>query len=158
MRRYGPLIAVGDALVVGDPGRHHLRLTNDGVIRREGAENRGILPWDRVQGITLHVPTTRFRLPGLLGTVVLGALTALALADLGIDPDDGSVTLRVEGEAQTSPLSRHHVGGYWAPTVTGAHLLLAHLLAHPEQRALLVHPERLIEIAATLARSGAASV
>jgi hypothetical protein len=44
------------------------------------------------------------------------------------------------------------VGGYWEPTVTGAHRLLAHLTAHPDQRALLVHPEPLIDIAAHLAR------
>ena len=44
------------------------------------------------------------------------------------------------------------VGGYWAPTVTGAHRLIAHLIAHPEQRALLAHPAPLIDVAAQLAR------
>ncbi|PVE95757.1 hypothetical protein [Microbacterium sp. TPD7012] len=129
MKRYGPLIAVPDALAVGDPGRNHLRLTPDAVILREGV-----------------------RLPGLVGTIVLGALTAVALSDLGVDPDDGALTLTVDGEEQVMPLSRHHVGGYWAPTVDGAHRLLAHLIANPEQRALLAHPEPLIDIAAQLAR------
>jgi hypothetical protein len=152
MKRYGPLIVVPDALAVGDPGRNHLRLTPDAVIVREGSENRGILPWDRVERIELDVPTTRFRLPGLVGTALLGALTVVALSDLGIDPDDGSVTVTVDGDARTVPLSRHHVGGYWAPTVAGAHRLLAHLVAHPDQRALLRQPEQLIDVAARLAR------
>lgn len=103
----------------------------------------------------MSVPTTRFRLPGLVGTVVLGALTAVALSDIGIDPDDGAVTLTVDGEPLTVPLSRHHVGGYWAPTVAGAHSLLAYLIENPEQRALLAHPEQLIDVAAQLARGAA---
>ncbi|KJQ52928.1 hypothetical protein [Microbacterium sp. SA39] len=152
MKRYGPLIAVSGALAVGDPGRYHLRLTPEAVILREGVENRGILSWPDVESIALDVPTTKFRLPGLVGTIVLGALTAVVLSDLGVDPDDGAVTLTVDGEVTTVPLSRHHVGGYWAPTVDGAHRLLAHLIENPEQRALLAHPEPLIDIAAQLAR------
>lgn len=152
MKRYGPLIVVPEALAVGDPGRNHLRLTPDAVLIREGAENRGIVQWTTLESIELDVPTTSFRLPGLTGTVLLGALTALMLSDPGVDPDDGSATLIVDGEAHTVPLSRHHVGGYWAPTVAGAHRLLAHLISHPDQRALLAHPEPLIEVAARLAR------
>lgn len=155
MRRYGPLIAVPGALAVGDPGRHHLRLTPEAVILREGVESRGILSWADVENIALDVPTTRFRLPGLVGTIVLGALTAIALSDIGVDPDDGAVTLTLDGEATTVPLSRHHVGGYWAPTVDGAHRLLAHRIENPAQRPLLAHPEPLIDIAAQLARESA---
>ena len=155
MKRYGPLIAVPEALAVGDPGRSHLRLTPDAVIVREGVESRGILSWESIDEIVLDVPTTRFRLPGLVGTIVLGALTAVALSDLGVDPDDGAVTLTIDGERMTVPLSRHHVGGYWAPTVHGAHSLLAHLIENPAQRALLAHPEPLIDVAAQLARAAA---
>lgn len=157
MRRYGPLLAVPGALAVGDPGRHHLRLTPDAVLVRAGAENRGIILWDRVDRIRLDVPTTRFRLPGLGSTVILGALSAIALSDLGVDPDDGSLTITVDGEAQTSPVSRHHVGGYWTPTVDGAHRLLDHLVSAPDQRALLAQPEALVDVAAKLARSAASS-
>lgn len=152
MRRYGPLIAVPEALAVGDPGRNHLRLTPDAVIVRDGAESRGIVSWGDVEAIMIDVPTTRFRLPGLASTVALGALTAFLLSDPGADPEDGSVTLTVDGEKTVMPLSRHHVGGYWAPTVTGAHRLLAHLIQNPDQRALLAHPESLIDVAAQLAR------
>lgn len=152
MNRYGPLIVVPEALAVGDPGRNHLRLAPDAVIIREGVENRGIVSWADVEAIVMDVPTTRFRLPGLVGTLLLGALTAAMLTDPGVDPDDGSVTMTVAGEPRILPLSRHHVGGYWAPTVTGAHRLIAHLIAHPEQRALLAHPEPLIDVAVQLAR------
>lgn len=152
MKRFGPLIVVPEALAVGDPGRNHLRLTPEAVIIREGVENRGIVPWAHVDEIVLDVPTTRFRLPGLVGTILLGALTAAMLTDPGVDPDDGAVTMTVGGETRTVPLSRHHVGGYWAPTVTGAHRLIAQLIAHPEQRALLAHPAPLIDVAAQLAR------
>lgn len=156
MKRYGPLIVVPNALAVGDPGRHHLRLTPEAVIIREGTENRGILPWESVEKITLDVPTTRFRLPGLVSTILLGALAASMLADPGVDPDEAAVTVIVDGEARTLPLSRHHVGGYWAPTIAGAHRLLAFLIATPEQRALLAHPDQLIDIAARLAHRDAA--
>ena len=152
MKRFGPLIVVPEALAVGDPGRHHLRLTPDAVIIREGVDNRGIVSWSELDTIVMDVPTTRFRLPGLVSTILLGALTAAMLTDPGVDPDDGSVTLTVDGESRTLPLSRHHVGGYWEPAVMGAHRLMAHLIAHPEQRALLTHPEPLIDVAARLAR------
>lgn len=79
-------------------------------------------------------------------------MTVIALSDLGVGPDDGAVVLTVDGEPSTSPLSRHHVRGYWAPTVLDAHRLLAHLIANPEQRALLARPEPLIDIVAKLAR------
>ena len=153
MKRYGPLIVVPGALAVGDPGRHHLRLTPDAVLFRDGAVNRGIVPWGQVERVLLDVPVTRFRLPGLVSTIVIGALTFFALADLGMDPDDGTVDVVIDGESTTAPLSRHHVGGYWAPTVDGAHRLLQHLIDHPEQRSLLARPEPLIDVAARLARS-----
>lgn len=155
MKRYGPLIAVPGAVAVGDPGRHHLRLTPDAVILRDGAEGRGMLAWNDVERVTLDVPTTRFRLPGLVSTVVIGALTVVTADMIDLDPDDGSVELVVDGTATTMPLSRHHVGGYWAPTVTGAQRLLAHLIRNPAQRSLLAHPEPLIDVAAKLARSSA---
>lgn len=155
MKRYGPLIVVPGALAVGDPGRHHLRLTPEAVLFRDGAENRGIVAWDQVERVLLDVPVTRFRLPGLVSTIVIGVLTFLALSDLGMDPEDGTVDVQIDGESTTVPLSRHHVGGYWAPTVDGAHRLLQHLIDHPEQRSLLARPEPLIDVAARLARSAA---
>ncbi|MBT2476295.1 hypothetical protein J7E68_17390 [Microbacterium sp. ISL-103] len=153
MKRYGPLIVVPGALAVGDPGRHHLRLTPDAVLFREGTENRGIVAWEQIERVLLDVPVTRFRLPGLVSTIVIGALTFLALSDLGMDPEDGTVDVLIDGESTNAPLSRHHVGGYWAPTVDGAHRLLQHLIDHPEQRSLLARPAPLIDVAARLARS-----
>jgi len=153
MKRYGPLIAVPGALAVGDPGRHHLRLTPDAVLFRQGAENTGIVAWAQVERILLDVPTTRFRLPGLVSTILLGALTFVTVSDIDADPDDGSISVVIDGERRTSPLSRHHVGGYWAPTVEGAHRLLQHLIDNPDQRRLLAKPEALVDVAAALARA-----
>lgn len=39
--------------------------------------------------------------------------------------------------------------------MAGAHRLIAHLIANPDQRALLEHPEPLVGIAARLARGTA---
>ncbi|MGW8483906.1 hypothetical protein ACWGJP_12305 [Microbacterium sp. NPDC055903] len=155
MKRYGPLIAVSEALALGDPGRHHLRLTPDAVIIRDGKDSEGMLSWEEIESIAIEVPTTRFRLPGLVSTLVLGALTVLTLDSLDLDPDDGAVELVVRGEIRRMPLSRHHVGGYWAPTVTGADRLLTHLISTPAQRTLLSRPEALIDVAARLARTAA---
>ncbi|WP_460795663.1 hypothetical protein [Microbacterium sp. GXF0217] len=153
MKRYGPLIAVEGTLAVGDPGRHHVRLTPDAVVIRNGGTGRGLFSWDDVERVTLNVPTTRFRLPGLVSTVAIGALTVVTADMIDLDPDDGSLEIVANGTTETRPLSRHHVGGYWAPTVTGTHRLLAHLIESPSQRTLLAHPESLIDVAAKLARS-----
>lgn len=153
MKRYGPLIAVDGALVVGDPGRHHLRLTPDAVALRDGQDDVESYTWAEIDGVTLYVPTTRFRLPGLASTVALSVVAALVPGTLDIDPDDAAVELVVAGESVTLPLSRHHVGGYWAPTVEGAHRLIGDLIRTPEQRALLTQPEHLVDLAAKLARS-----
>lgn len=62
MKCYGPLLAVSEALTVGDPGRHHLRLTPEAAIIREGVENRGILPGSNWTTSTWHVtPDSRWR-------------------------------------------------------------------------------------------------
>jgi hypothetical protein len=158
VKRYGPLIAVPEALAVGDPGRHHLRLTRDAILVRNGIESMRIISWDQIERITLSVPTTRFRLPGMVGTVFLGALAALTMSDLGVEPEDGVIEITVSGETTATPLSRHHVGGYWGPTVTGAHRVLQYLIDSPAQRTLLARPEALIEVAARLARRSAEEI
>lgn len=152
MRRYGPLIVVPGALAVGDPGRHHLRLTPEALLLRSGAESRGIIDWSTVDAIVLDVPTTRFRLPGLVSTLLIGALTLVTLDSLDLDPEDGTAHLTIDRTETSSPLSRHHVGGYWAPTVRGAQRLLQHLIDHPEQRQLLAHPDKVLDVAVRLAR------
>lgn len=155
MRRYGPLIVADGVLVVGDPGRGHLRLLTDMVVHRHGVGAGVVFTWEQLTSIRLDVPTTRFRYPGLASTIGLGILAAAAQEDIGIGPDDGVVELGVGGEPQRFDLGRHHVGGYWRPTVVGAQRLLDQLLGHPGQRALLARPEALVDLAAKLARHGA---
>ncbi|MFJ4252709.1 hypothetical protein [Microbacterium sp. NPDC090003] len=155
MKRYGPLIVADGVLVVGDPGRGHLRLTTDAVVHRHGAGAGVVFAWEHLSSVRLEVPTTGFRYPGLASTIGLGILAAAAQEDVGIGPDDGSVVLTVRGEVQRLDLGRHHVGGYWRPTVVGAQTLLDQLIGHPEQRELLARPEALVDLAAKLARHGA---
>lgn len=152
MKRYGPLIAVPEALAVGDPGRWHLRLTPEGVLHRNGADLSALYAWEQVSRMDLDLRTTRFRYPGLLGTIGLGILTAVAQDNLGIDPDDGAVDLVIDGEPLRLTVGRHHVGGYWERTVRGAQRMLDHLLRNPQQRSLFAHPEALVELAARMAR------
>lgn len=152
MKRYGPLIVADGALVVGDPGRGHLRLAEDAVVHRHGAGAGVVFAWEHLSSVRLDVPTTRFRYPGLASTIGLGLLAAAAQEDVGIGPDDGSVEVVARGETRRLDLGRHHVGGYWRPTVVGAQRLLDHLIGHPEQRRLLARPEVLVDLAAKLAR------
>jgi hypothetical protein len=152
MKRYGPLIVADGVLVVGDPGRGHLRLREDAVVHRHGAGAGVVFAWEHLSSVRLDVPTTGFRYPGLASTIGLGLLAAAAQEDVGIGPDDGSVEIIVNGESQRLDLGRHHVGGYWRPTVVGAQRLLDQLIAHPEQRRLLARPEVLVDLAAKLAR------
>jgi hypothetical protein len=152
MKRYGPLIVADGVFVVGDPGRGHLRLREDAVVHRRGAGAGVVFAWEHLSSVRLDVPTTGFRYPGLASTIGLGLLAAAAQEDVGIGPDDGSVEIIVNGESQRLDLGRHHVGGYWRPTVVGAQRLLDQLIAHPEQRRLLARPEVLVDLAAKLAR------
>lgn len=152
MKRYGPLIVADGQLVVGDPGRSHLRLFPDVVVHRHGAGAGMVFAWEQLTSMRIDVPTTRFRYPGLASTIGLGLLAAAAQEDVGIGPDDGSVELVVGGEQRRLDLGRHHVGGYWRPTVVGAQRLLDEVIRHPEQRALLARPHALIDLAAKLAR------
>lgn len=156
MRRYGPLIAGERRLLLGDPGRAHLSLSADGLTHRDGVEQRLSFGWQQLSLLALDLPTTRFRFPGLVGTVGLGLVAAAVQDDLGIGPDDiGAVDVVIDGEPRRLPLGRHHVGGYWVRSVIGAQRLLDHLLAHPAQRALLEQPRVLIDLAAKLARQDA---
>ena len=84
---------------------------------------------------------------------LIGAVTFLAADMLDLDPDDGAVEVIAAGSTVRARLSRHHVGGYWRPTVSGTHRLLAHLVRVSEQRALLNQPEALVDLAAKLARN-----
>lgn len=151
MSRFGPLEARGSTLVLGDAGGSHAELTASALILREYREEPRTIDWSRIDSVTLTVPETRFRLPGLVGTVVLGVLGAV-FGDWGIggDIDDGALHVSIAGsEPLVFPLTRHHVGGYWRTSVRAASALLTRLVSDPASRHLLDEPERLVKVLAS---------
>ncbi|MCP2032961.1 hypothetical protein L1277_003074 [Okibacterium sp. HSC-33S16] len=151
MSRFGPLETRGTTLVLGDAGGHHAELTASALILRRFREQPLILDWSRVTSVQLEVPETRFRLPGLVSTVVLGALGAVfADWNLGEDLEDGTLTVGVAGaEPVLMPVTRHHVGGYWTRSVRAASALLSRLVDDPASRELLHSPDRVIKLLAS---------
>ncbi|AWB85238.1 hypothetical protein [Mycetocola zhujimingii] len=151
MTRFGPLEARGNTLVLGDAGGHHAELTASALVLREFQEEPVSIDWSRVEQVTLTVPETRFRLPGLattVGLVVLGSMSG----DMGVgtEIDDGTLRVSVAGaDPVEMPITRHHVGGYWAKSVRAATALLNRLGTDPEARQLLTNPERVVRLLAS---------
>jgi len=50
------------------------------------------------------------------------------------------------------PLSRHHVGGYWAKGVDATQRMLDRLVADAPSRALAAHPDALLDLVVRTAR------
>lgn len=151
MSRFGPLEARGDSLVLGDAGGHHAELTASALVLREYREQPVSLDWSRIEDVTLTVPETRFRLPGLATTVGLGILGTI-FHDWGIadDIEDGTLRVSVTGaDPVVMPVTRHHVGGYWTRSVRAASALLSRLVADPAARPMLANPERVVKLLAS---------
>lgn len=151
MSRFGPLEARGNTLVLGDAGGHHAELTASALVLREFQEQPLSIDWSRVETVTLSVPETRFRLPGLVSTVGLAVLGSVT-GDMGVgaEIDDGTLRVSVSGaDPIEMPITRHHVGGYWAKSVRAATALLNRLGSDPESRQLLDNPERVVKLLAT---------
>lgn len=151
MTRFGPLEARGNTLVLGDAGGHHAELTASALVLREYQEEPLTLDWSRIENVTLTVPETRFRLPGLVSTVGL-ALLGSVTGDMGVggEIDDGTLRVAVAGaDPIEMPITRHHVGGYWAKSVRASTALLNRLGTDPESRQLLHNPERVVKLLAS---------
>jgi hypothetical protein len=151
MSRFGPLEARGTTLVLGDAGGHHAELTASALILREYKEPPLVLDWSRVESVALWVPETRFRLPGLATTVLLGVLGSIFHEwNVGDDIQDGTLTVSVTGaDPIVMPVTRHHVGGYWVKSVRAASALLSRLVSDPASRQLLDSPERVVKLLAS---------
>lgn len=151
MSRFGPLEARGDSLVLGDAGGHHAELTASALVLREYQEQPVLLDWSRIDDLSLSVPETRFRLPGLATTIGLGILGTLLVSwDIGSDIEDGSLRVSIRGaDPVVMPITRHHVGGYWTTSVRAASALLVRLVSDPASRPLLDDPERVVRLLAS---------
>ena len=151
MSRFGPLEARGDSLVLGDAGGHHAELTASALVLREYQEQAVSLDWSRIDDVSLSVPETRFRLPGLATTIGLGILGTLLVSwDIGSDIEDGTLRVSIRGaDPVVMPITRHHVGGYWTTSVRAASALLVRLVSDPASRPLLDDPERVVRLLAS---------
>lgn len=142
--RYGPLHSTTGRLLIGDPTRRHLALTPDGIALHDGGRERERLPWPAIEQVRLHMPTTRWRYPGLVAGVG-GALLALTFGDdPGVHVDDAELEIVAAGERRRLLLSRHHAGRYWTGTVSAAQALLDRFVADPAARPLLAHPDEVV--------------
>jgi hypothetical protein len=151
MSRFGPLEAHGGSLVLGDTGGHHAELTASALVLRRYQEEPIPLAWSRIEDVTFSVPETRFRLPGLATTLGLGALgTLFGDWNIGSDIENGELRVSIAGaDPVLMPLSRHHVGGYWAKSVRASSALLARLVGDPASRPLVNDPERVVRLLAS---------
>ncbi|MEE6282839.1 hypothetical protein [Georgenia sunbinii] len=152
MTRYGPLSSKVGVLVIGDLLRHHVRLTPGELVQHNGAVEVASFDWDDVESAILRLPSTRFRFPGAVSTIGLGALAAVLLDDPGATPDDGGIDIAVDGETHGLTISRHHVGGYWVRIVTPTQELLDRLVSRRAARDSLTRPEKVIKFVAEAAR------
>lgn len=147
MTRYGPLEARDGLLAIGDLGGHHVRLTEAGVVVRRHGEEARHLGWELIDSADFDVRTTRFRWPGAVTTVLMGAL-GLIFQDWAIGDQDYDASLDVvlhDGALVHVDVTRHHVGRYWVKPVRATQALLARLVDDSESRMLLRDPERLLE-------------
>jgi hypothetical protein len=120
------------------------------VIRRHGEEAESV-PWESIESVSLSMPETKFKWPGLFSTIGLGVLAAL-LWDWGVldEPENGRLELSTTttDDELDIHLTRHHVGGYWTPTVSASRALLTRLVDDADARGLLDDPERVIRLVA----------
>lgn len=145
MTRYGPLSNKAGVLAIGDTERRHVLLTPSEVVEHDGATEAASFRWDDVESVVLDLPDTRFRFPGALSTIGLGAVAALLLGDPGASPEDGEIHIVVEGHTHDLAVSRHHVGGYWDRIVTHMQELLDQFVSSRESRDLLARPEEVVK-------------
>lgn len=148
MTRFGPLEARDGRVAIGDAGAHHVRLTEAGIVVRRHGEEARHLGWDVIESATFDVRTTKFRWPGAVTTVLMGAL-GLIFHDWGIGEQDYDATLDVrlsDGDDVHIDITRHHVGRYWVKPVRATQALLHRLSDDPESRMLLRDPERLLQM------------
>lgn len=143
-RRFGLMQATADGVVLGNRWKTHLLLSRDGISRRLGTGALEAFSWEEIEGITLHVPTSRFRFPGVARTISV-PLRLLNLEMWDLEPPAGAVSVTAGGEQYRLDVDRHHFGDYWGPQIIAAQGMLDRLLSDPEARELLDDPGRMLD-------------
>jgi hypothetical protein len=147
-KRFGPLHATEQGVLIGDPTRRHLLLAEDGIHHADGEKRLATFAWDRVENVRLGYSTTWFPWPGAVAGVLWAAAVALAQDDLGVAVDDGKAEVATRDGVEVVDVSRHHLGPYWKSAVARTEMLVEWLAAKPERRTLLSAPDELVRRAA----------
>lgn len=152
MKRYGPLHSAEEGVLLGDPTRRHLLLASGALQHRNDANTLHQFRWKDIDGVSLTLPTTRFRFPGFLSGVAFAALAAIIQEDPNLGPEAGTAHVLVDDASHVLSIDRHHFGGYWAPVVQATQRMIDRLVSEPSSRTLLDHPDDLLRAVAESAR------
>lgn len=116
-------------------------------------EPRGFVAWADLAALEIDAPTTRWRYPGVLSTVVAAVVGTVGIdwypsgaeLDVEITTGSGVEVVRCDGFAGR---------GYWAPHARAVEALLRLLLSDRGARDWLDTPADLLAVVASVARSG----
>ncbi len=143
--KYGPLHAVEDGIAVAPPVYLHVRATVAGLAHHRGAELLEVIMWGEITSIQLGLPSSRFPYPGTLATAGYALLTFLSQQAETPEYAESTITVNlVDGEVRELAVN-HTLGGYWKNAVATAELLLTRLIEQPQERAVLKHPEQVVQ-------------
>jgi hypothetical protein len=109
---------------------------------------RGLLRWGDLAALEIDAPTTRWRYPGVLSTVV-----AAVVGNIGIEwyPEGAAFDVEITTASGVGIVAGR---GYWAPHARAVEALLRLLVSERAPRAWLDTPGDLLGVVASVARSG----
>lgn len=121
----------------------------------EGSEGvpHGLVPWGDLAALEIDAPTTRWRYPGVLSTVV-----AAVVGNIGIEwyPEGAAFDVEITTASGVGIVACDGFAGrgYWAPHARAVEALLRLLVSERGPRAWLDTPGDLLGVVASVARSG----
>lgn len=114
---------------------------------------RGLVRWGHLAALEIDAPTTRWRYPGVLSTVV-----AAVVGNIGIEwyPEGAAFDVEITTAAGVGIVACDGFAGrgYWAPHARAVEALLRLLVSERAPRAWLDTPGDLLGVVASVARSG----
>jgi len=160
-RRIGVLTALDDdgqgpAVAFGDAAARHVRFRPDGLQPALGGAPSGFVPWAEVRAVTADVPTTWWPHPGL-GDAVVPLLEGIFGGSSGEVTQTPTFPVRVatsDGSWLDWSATPHYLSGYRRRDAAVAQRFVDHLVARPQTRALLAHPDDLLARLEDILRPG----
>ncbi|WPF81707.1 hypothetical protein SANBI_003020 [Sanguibacter sp. 4.1] len=114
---------------------------------------RGLVRWGDLAALEIDAPTTRWRYPGVLSTVV-----AAVVGNIGIEwyPEGAAFDVEITTASGVGIVACDGFAGrgYWAPHARAVEALLRLLVSERAPRAWLDTPGDLLGVVASVARSG----